>query len=239
MSNNMIRALIVEDDLTARTMLAEYLKAQQWVVRECSEANRIFDMVAEEPVDLIFLDLHLPGADGQTLCKTLRKQGDVGIIFTTSCDDPIEKIIALENGADAYYVKPLPLREILACSKNLVQRIRSSASASVPATEKSYRFTNWEFSDRDLTIRGESGSTLSLTRNEARVLNFMIQHANQPLSREKLGKLTGRTEWNPEDRGIDVLVSKLRGKLTQISGDSQLIKTQYGVGYLFNAGNQD
>ncbi|WP_281646686.1 response regulator transcription factor [Parendozoicomonas sp. Alg238-R29] len=233
MDTVILKALIVEDEPVARTLLAEYMRTHGWEVSELSDGSEILDHIRKEPVDIIFLDLRLPGIDGQTLCKKLRSLGNSGVIFTTSCDDPVERIIALENGADAYYVKPLPLREILACAKNLAYRVRSTPQSIISNHQP--RFGSWHFSRDELLIKNTRGENVNLTRNETRILDFMIQHANTPLSREKLGKTLGRTDWHPDDRGIDVLVSKLRNKLTKISGDNQLIKTQYGVGYVFTA----
>ncbi|PVZ67639.1 response regulator transcription factor [Pelagibaculum spongiae] len=230
-----MNALIIEDDPAARTLLAEYLRARGWTIQELPDGKETLQRIQRYDFDVIFIDLMLPDTDGHSLCKEIRKKSQTGIIFTTSCDDPVERVIALENGADAYYAKPIPMRELLACAKNLSQRVRSG---DVPVeASQAVEFRHWCFSPESMLISNQWGESCNLTRTESRLFEFMIKNIDKPLTRDELGHSLGRTEWLPGDRGIDVLVSKLRNKLSNVSRNKQIIQTRYGIGYVFTPGN--
>lgn len=117
------QVLVVEDEVTARNLLVGYLEEQGWQVDSLQEAASVLTQVAQKDYDLIFLDIRLPGGDGLSLCREIRAKFPAGIIFTTAIDDPVERIVGLEAGADAYYSKPLPMREMIAGAKALLRRV--------------------------------------------------------------------------------------------------------------------
>ena len=122
------KILIVEDELAARSLLASYLEAQGWLVDVSCDGQGVVNQARKNDYDLVFLDIRLPGIDGLSLCREIRACHSAGIIFTTSIDDPVERIIGLEAGADAYYSKPLPMRELIAISKALLRRVQQFKS---------------------------------------------------------------------------------------------------------------
>ena len=231
MKHQILKTLVVEDDPIARTALTRYLSEQGCYAVPVNNTREAMTVLSQESFDVVFIDLYLPGEDGHALCKKLRNMTDIGIIYTSSCEDSVERIVALESGADTYYTKPLPMREVYAYTKNLVQRLKSKREVS--GGIQSLTFNSWHFFPEEQSISDTDGHRVNLTKNETRILEFMVEHAEQPLKREQLGHSIGRSSWNADDRSVDVLVGKLRNKIASISGNNHQIKTQYGVGYIF------
>jgi len=231
------KILIVEDELAARSLLTGYLEEQGWSVDVSCDGLGVVNQVLKNDYDLVFLDIRLPGVDGLLLCREIRACHPTGIVFTTSIDDPVERIIGLEAGADAYYSKPLPMRELIASSKVLlrrVQQVKSLQRMQVQQSKKSYYFEQWHM-DAELEQVCGPNDEVRLTHNEATVMLVLCAHAGVAVKRDTLMKALGKAEWVPFDRTLDVLVGRLRTKLKSVVPVRNLICAQYGQGYRLNA----
>lgn len=235
--NTAPQILIVEDELTARRLLAGYLEDQGWQVDESADGSEVVNRVLTHNYDLVFMDIRLPGLDGIALCREIRAQHPAGIIITSAISDPVERIVGLEAGADAYYAKPLPMRELIAGSKALlrrVQEIKYWQQAQKKARLQVYYFDNWRYEAERHLLVGDLGQ-VGLSHNEGLVFQALCASAGSPVRRDALMKAMGRDEWLPFDRTLDVLVGRLRNKLRQVLSAPNLITAQYGRGYILNA----
>lgn len=227
--------LIVDDDPLIRELLQSYLAQEGYQVRCASTAEQAEACLAESPVDLVMLDIRLPGKDGLTLTRELRVRSEVGIILITGRNDEVDRIVGLECGADDYVVKPLNPRELVSRAKNLVRRVRHAQQPAAPAVGQLKRFAGWVLdSDRRRLIDQDRSETL-LTHGEFQLLSVFLRNAGHTLSRDQLMDQIRNREWLPNDRSIDVLVGRLRRKLRDDPAEPQLIITIHGAGYLFTA----
>ena len=224
--------LIVEDDEVARTKLAGYLETAGHRVSEAVDGRELRRIMASDPVDLVLLDINLPGEDGLDLTRFIRASYDVGVILVTGRTDDVDRIVGLEIGADDYVTKPFNPRELLARVKTLLRR--TTAHAPPVSETKGFRtFSGWRFDTRSRRLVSPEGDRVALTRAEFELLNAMIAHPGTVLTRERLlGCITHRS-WEPGDRTVDVLVRRLRRKLEADPKSPELIITAHGEGYMF------
>ena len=223
--------LIVEDDEVARTKLAAYLETAGHRVSEAIDGRGLRQVMASDPVDLVLLDINLPGEDGLDLTRFIRASYDVGIILVTGRTDDIDRILGLEIGADDYITKPFNPRELLARVKTLLRR----TTARAPSVSETKTFSGWRFDSRSRRLVSPQGDKVPLTRAEFELLNALIAHPGTVLTRERLlGCITHRS-WEPGDRTVDVLVRRLRRKLEVDPKSPELIVTAHGEGYVFAA----
>ncbi|MDO3385339.1 response regulator transcription factor [Gilvimarinus sp. SDUM040013] len=231
------KVLVVEDEITARNLLVGYLEEQGWQVDTLHSAEQVLSSVAEHDYDLVFLDIRLPAGDGLSLCREIRTRYSAGIIFTTAIDDPIERIVGLEAGADAYYSKPLPMREMIAGAKALLRRvlqIKRLLKGAQVAAHRQYHFGGWRFDAAGQLLSG--CEDVSLSHNETVVLRALCERPRQPVKRDDLMRALGKSDWLPFDRTLDVLIGRIRSKLKKVVPDgANLISAQYGKGYILNA----
>ena len=226
--------LVVEDDAVTREKLTGYFEREGYRVTAVENGQEMRAVLAEQTVDLVMLDINLPGEDGLLLTRELRARSTVGIILVTGRSDAVDRIVGLEMGADDYVTKPFELRELLVRVKNLLWRISLAAAApSEPAVaDDAVRFGPWRF---DIPRRqlSRDGVPVRLTKAEYEVLVAFIANAGRVLSRERILALTSHRGDGPSDRTIDVLIRRLRGKMEQDPRDPQLFVTVHGEGYLF------
>ncbi|MFC5696495.1 response regulator [Pseudomonas sp. GCM10022186] len=228
--------LIVDDDPLIRELLQTYLTQEGYQVRCASTAEQAEACLAESPVDLVMLDIRLPGKDGLTLTRELRVRSEVGIILITGRNDEVDRIVGLECGADDYVVKPLNPRELVSRAKNLVRRVRHARQPSpVATTAQLKRFADWMLDSDRRRLIDQDGSETLLTHGEFQLLSVFLRNAGHTLSRDQLMDQIRNREWLPNDRSIDVLVGRLRRKLRDDPAEPQLIITIHGAGYLFTA----
>ncbi len=228
--------LIVDDDPLIRELLQSYLAQEGYQVRCASTAEQAEACLAESPVDLVMLDIRLPGKDGLTLTRELRVRSEVGIILITGRNDEVDRIVGLECGADDYVVKPLNPRELVSRAKNLVRRVRHAQQpAAAAASTQLKRFAGWTLDNDRRRLIDHDGSETLLTHGEFQLLSVFLRNAGHTLSRDQLMDQIRNREWLPNDRSIDVLVGRLRRKLRDDPAEPQLIITIHGAGYLFTA----
>ena len=187
-----------------------------------------------ETIDLIVLDLMMPGEDGLSVCRRLRAAGDkTPVIMLTAKGEDVDRIVGLEVGADDYLGKPFNPRELLARIHAVLRRRPPHEAPGAPSAEnESVNFGPFQF---DLGVRAlhKNGEEISLTTGEFAMLKALVRHPRQPLSREKLAQLARGREFEPFDRSLDVQVSRLRKLIEQDPASPRYIQTVWGVGYVF------
>ncbi|POA35785.1 MULTISPECIES: response regulator [unclassified Pseudomonas] len=231
------RVLIVDDDPLIRELLHAYLSQEGYEVHCAATAELAETFLASQTVDLVMLDIRLPGKDGLTLTRELRVRSEVGIILITGRNDEIDRIVGLECGADDYVIKPLNPRELVSRAKNLVRRVRHAQTpqpiAAIPRPVK--QFAAWALDTDRRRLIDHAGSETMLTHGEYQLLSVFLRNSGHTLSRDQLMDQIRNREWVPNDRSIDVLVGRLRRKLNDDPAEPQLIITIHGAGYLFTA----
>lgn len=230
--------LIVEDDVASRSLLVSYFENEGYRVSESDQADDLCDRVAQEQIDLVLLDISLPGKDGLTLTRELRACSAVGIILVTCKGDEIDRIVGLELGADDYVTKPFNPRELLVRAKNLLWRIFNARNSNTGERRPAagYRFEGWILDPHKRQLTSPDGRQERLPEGEFKLLQALINHPGQVLSRDQLMDAIHDREWTPNDRSVDVLIGRLRRKLGDNPSNPQLILTAHGAGYMF-AGN--
>ncbi|HYZ39978.1 MAG TPA: response regulator [Stellaceae bacterium] len=227
--------LIVDDQREICDLVQEYLSGEGYRVSTAQSGAEMRREMAQSPVDLVILDLMLPGEDGLTLARSLRQElPNVGIIILTGRGEIVDRIIGLEMGADDYLPKPFHLRELLARVKSVLRRA-SSRDSEKPATgaRAKARFAGWNLDLSSRELFSPSGKEVRLTTGEFDLLAAFVNNANQVLTRDKLLDLARNREAGPFDRTIDVQVGRLRRKLEDDPQRPKMIKTVRGSGYIF------
>ncbi|MDE1241929.1 two-component system response regulator TorR [Vibrio aestuarianus] len=228
--------LVVEDDAVTRSKLAGYFQNEGYTVTEAENGTQMREALQNNVIDLIMLDINLPGEDGLMLTRELRSQSDIGIILVTGRTDSIDKIVGLEMGADDYVTKPFELRELLVRVKNLLWRISTANNQStVGDTSQNgnlVRFGEWSF-DIQRRALSRSGEPVKLTKAEYELLVALSSYPNQVLSRERILNMISHRVDAPNDRTIDVLIRRMRVKMEFDPKNPQIFVTVHGEGYMF------
>ncbi|MEN9373589.1 MAG: hypothetical protein RIR79_1141 [Pseudomonadota bacterium] len=228
------KILVVDDDTRIRDLLRRYLAQEGFDVLLAEDGKALTRIMQRETVDLIVLDLMLPGEDGLSICRRLRSESDVTpVIMLTAKGADVDRIVGLEVGADDYLTKPFNPRELLARIHAVLRRRPKPEVPGAPSTEAEVvRFGAFHF---DLAARKlmKNGEELSLTTGEFSMLKTLVRHPRIPLSREKLAQLSRGREFEPFDRSLDVQISRLRKLLETDPANPRLIQTVWGIGYVF------
>ncbi|MFA6444461.1 MAG: response regulator [Sterolibacterium sp.] len=224
--------LIVDDDAEIRQLLGSYLLKNGLKATAVADGRAMWLALDAARVDLIVLDLMLPGEDGLTLCRKLRVRSDVPVIMLTARGDETDRIVGLEMGADDYLPKPFSARELLARIKVILRRARSLPDNLRPDGRRHIAFAGWTLDTAQRHLVSAEGVVTALSGAEYRLLKIFLSHPNRVLNRDQLVDLTQGKEADPLDRSIDVQVSRLRLRLGDDSRDPRLIKTVRGEGYV-------
>ncbi|WP_212566917.1 two-component system response regulator TorR [Aromatoleum tolulyticum] len=229
--NRPARLLVVDDDPVTRARLEAYFANEGYEVLAASNGEDMWRTLHSEPIDVVLLDVGLPGKDGLELARELRAHDErLGIILVTGRSDDIDKIVGLESGADDYVTKPFNSRELLARVKIVLRGNRNRPAAQ---ESNAYRFGRWTLEIGHRRLVGSDGSRESLTRGEFELLASFVRRPGVVLSRDRLMQTVSHRAWDPNDRTIDVLISRLREKLEDDPKTPELIVTVRGEGYLF------
>ncbi|AVP98166.1 DNA-binding response regulator [Ahniella affigens] len=231
--------LVVDDEAGIRDLLRQYLVSHGFRVSTVGTAAGARAVLDREPVDLILLDIGLPGEDGLSLTRYLRERWQGAVIIVSGRGDPVERIIGLEVGADDYVAKPFDLRELLARVRSVLRRAnRTPATVDVDANSnqrETLNFDGWLLDVHLRQLTAPDGKTVELTTGEFDLLLTLLESPNRVLSREHLMlRLHGR-EPGPFDRAIDVQISRLRQKIESDPTRPKLIKSVRSVGYVLTA----
>jgi two-component system phosphate regulon response regulator OmpR len=232
--NHKDKILVVDDDARIRDLLRRYLIQEGFDVLQAEDGKSLTRLLLREPVDLIVLDLMLPGEDGLSICRRLRANNDrTPIIMLTAKGEEVDRIVGLEVGADDYLGKPFNPRELLARIHAVLRRRPTLEAPGSPSGDNEVvNFGPFTFDLGARTLRKENEDLL-LTTGEFAMLKALVRHPRQPLSREKLAQLARGREFEPFDRSLDVQVSRLR-KLVEVDAAApRYIQTVWGIGYVF------
>lgn len=228
------RILIVDDDAEIRSLLADYLGEQGWNISTAQDGAAMQQVLDTTPIDLIVLDLTLPGSDGLNLCRDLRARSDVPVIMLTARSAPLDRILGLEMGADDYLCKPFEPRELLVRIRNVLRR-SVSTTGDARSSSTLWHFGDWTLDDTTRQLQNNSGLVVMLSGGEYRLLKVLLERPNRALNRDRLLSLTQGRETDPLDRSIDLHISRLRQKLGDDARAPKLIKTLRNEGYLLAA----
>jgi len=228
--------LVVDDEQEIRELLARYLHQHGYQCSLAADGAAMERVLARSEIDLIVLDLMLPGEDGLALCRKLRGHSNLPVIMLTAMGDETDRIIGLEMGADDYIAKPFSPRELLARIKAVIRRANALPERhGVRATPNRLRFDQWLLDSNKRELIDAQGVTLSLSTAEFDLLSAFVEHPQRVLSRDQLLDLARGRDSQLFDRSIDTLVSRLRRKLERDPKKPQLIKTVWGGGYMFTS----
>ena len=224
--------LLVEDDPALRMLTTRALQENGFLVRPASAAPEMWLALEAGPVDLVLLDIMLPGTSGIDLCRALRQKSDVPIIFVSARNSETDRVVGLELGADDYIAKPFGTRELVARVRAVLRR---------PALERRtgdreqgmLGFEGWSVNLPRRELTSPTGAVVDLTGAEFDLLVALCDHAQRVIARERLIELSRTRLGDSSDRSIDVLVSRLRRKLSS-AGQPAPIVTVRGVGYMLN-----
>ena len=227
------KILIVDDDERLRRLLERFLTEQGYRVRGVENAEQMDRFLARELFNLVVLDLMMPGEDGLSVCRRLRDDNNqIPIIMLTAKGDEASRIHGLELGADDYLAKPFNPRELLARIKAVLRRQSSSVPGAPGSEEASVSFGDYSLSLATRELR-KGDQVHMLTTGEFAVLKALVEHAREPLTRDKLMNLARGREWDALERSIDVQISRLRRMIEPDPSKPRYIQTVWGVGYVF------
>ncbi|WP_461536227.1 response regulator [Spongorhabdus nitratireducens] len=227
--------LVVDDHLEIRDLLGRYLSKYGYRVSLAENGEAMRRVLGKETIDLVVLDLMMPGEDGLTLCRELQgSETPPPIIMLTAMGEETDRIVGLEMGADDYVTKPFSPRELMARIKAVLRRSRHAVAAP-EASSGRIMFDRWVFNRDQHQLEDESGVVIPLSTAEFRLLDVLVEHPRRVLTRDQLIDLTKGKDALPFDRSIDNQVSRLRKKVEQDPKQPTLIKTIWGGGYMFAA----
>ncbi|MCG5481242.1 response regulator [Sinorhizobium alkalisoli] len=228
--------LVVDDDPRIRQMLARYFEDEGYRVSLAGDGGEMRNCLETQMIDIILLDLVLPGEDGLALARDIRARSDLPIIMLTGRNDVVDRIVGLEIGADDYIAKPFHLREVLARLRSALRR-RQPPAAPVRSDPQSeiYSFQGWRLDVGRRQLLSDDGEEIPLTTGEFDMLCVLVKHAGRVLQRELLMDLTRGRNLEAFDRTIDAQIARLRRKIEQDPSNPALIKSVRGVGYVFSA----
>jgi len=228
------KLVIVDDDARIRDLLRRFLSQEGFDVLLAEDGRALDRILQRETIDLIVLDLMLPGEDGLSICKRLRSNGTlIPVIMLTAKGEDVDRINGLEIGADDYLGKPFNPRELLARIHAVLRRRPQAEVPGAPASDR--EVINFSEFTLDLGARSlsKNGQDIPLTTGEFAMLKALVRHPRQALSRDKLAQLARGREFEPFDRSLDVQVSRLRKMIEKDPASPKIIQTVWGVGYVF------
>jgi two-component system, OmpR family, response regulator len=224
--------ILVEDDPPLRTLTARALQEHGYRVRPVATAPEMWAAFEASPVDLVILDIMLPGTSGIDLCRMLRERSRVPIIFISAKNSETDRVIGLELGADDYLAKPFGTRELIARVRAVLRRGGNEPSSSHQAQGR-VQFDGWSISLPRRELTSPSGAIVELTGAEFDLLVSLCDNAGRVIARERLIELSRMRLGDSSDRSVDVLISRLRRKLSDAHGKAPIV-TVRGVGYMLN-----
>ena len=229
--------IVVDDEPDLRSMIAEYLGRQGFIVRSAGSGVELDALLAQEPADLLVLDVTMPGENGLSIARRIRVQDDLPILMLTSVTDLVDRVLALELGVDDYVMKPFNLRELQARIRTILRRTKgpkpTAPAMAATAGGHQVRFGSVTLDTESHRLLRDDGSELPLTAMEYDLMQAFAANPNRILSRDRLLDLANRSDRDPFDRSIDVRVTRLRRKVEADPAKPVVIRTVRGVGYMY------
>jgi len=227
--------LIVEDEAVTRSTLKNIFEAEGYDVFEASDGAAMNAILAKQQIDLVIMDINLPGKNGLMLARELRENTKVALMFLTGRDNEVDKIFGLEIGADDYITKPFNPRELTIRARNLLQRtmLEEQALNKEGNQVEQYRFNGWTLDVNSRSLISPEGEENKLPRSEFRALQHFCENPGKIQTRETLLlKMTGR-ELRSHDRTVDVTIRRIRKHFEDHPSTPEIIVTIHGEGYRF------
>jgi two-component system, OmpR family, torCAD operon response regulator TorR len=221
--------LIIEDEPATRALLAGYFHASGFIVTEAENGAEAREQLIRQPPDLVLLDIELPDEDGFSIARSIRETSNVGIIIVTQRANEDDRVFGLETGGDDYITKPPNPRELLARARNLLRRTHPSKMRRAEGTVR--RFGGWTMDLARRRLIDPASREVRVTRGEFELLALLVRSGGRVVTRDQLIDAVSGTDRNPNDRTIDVLVSRLRRKMGDEGSASDIILTEKGLGY--------
>ena len=227
--------LVVDDHKEIRELVAKFLIKDGFRASTAPDGRGMQKVLGESKIDLIVLDLMLPGDDGLVLCRQLRSESAIPVIMLTAKGEEIDRVVGLEMGADDYVSKPFSSRELLARIKAVLRRTQSLPSTQEVLDEDNCYFAGWKLDMAKRELVSAKHVIVPLSTGEYDLLQAFISHPQRVLSRDQLLDIARGRAAIPFDRSVDTQVSRLRRKIELDPKDPVIIKTVWGGGYIFTA----
>ncbi len=225
--------LIVDDDRDIRSLLADYLETHGYTALTAADGNAMWSMLDQHKIDLLVLDLNMPGEDGLTLCRNLRAKSSLPVIMLTARAEPLDRILGLEMGADDYLPKPFEPRELLARIRSVLRRTHNAGHGNDQQAQR-IRFGEWVLDLVGRHLISPDQRVIALSGSEFKLLSIFLNQANTVLNRDQLLNITQGRDADPFDRSIYIHISRLRQKLGEDARSPQIIKTVRNGGYVLS-----
>lgn len=228
--------LVVDDEPEIAQILSRYFSSHGFRVSVASDGMQLRRTIGTESVDLVMLDLGLPGEDGLSLTRYLREHWQGPVIIVTGRGESVDRVVGLELGADDYVTKPFDLRELLARVRSVLRRSSATPAPAAVASPGARRFAfdGYVLDTQSHGLLDPQGETIALTTGEFALLKVLVEHANKVLSRDQLMTHVHGRDAGPYDRSIDVQIGRLRRKIERDPARPERIKSIRGAGYLFS-----
>ena len=235
MHQNNPQILIVEDEAITRNMLKNIFEAEGYQVFEATDGSQMHEVLEQQTINLVIMDINLPGKNGLMLARELRETTEVALMFLTGRDNEIDKILGLEIGADDYITKPFNPRELTIRARNLLNRtmVEEKETISTSQNIEQYRFNGWTLDINSRSLITPEGEENKLPRSEFRALLHFCENPGKIQTREDLLlKMTGR-KLKPHDRTVDVTIRRIRKHFEDHPNTPEIIVTIHSEGYRF------
>jgi two-component system, OmpR family, response regulator len=224
--------LIIDDEPSICELVTEYLSDNDMRVTSRASGKDLFDVIDREAIDLVLLDLKLPGEDGMQLARAVRERATIPIILLTGRKEEVDRVMGLELGADDYVTKPFSPRELLARVRAVLRRYQvQSTLPERDNTRRAFRFAGWELNIRTRRLVSPQGESVELSNGELSLLNALCRAPQRVLTRDQLLSMSRLHEAEVYDRSIDVQIRRLRLKMEADPANPRLIVTERGAGY--------
>jgi DNA-binding response OmpR family regulator len=228
--------LVVDDDTALCQTVGDYLRKYDFRVTTVNTGKRMLDVIAQEVIDLLLMEVGLPGEDGLALTRTVRESSRLPVVVLSERTEVADRVMGLELGADDYVTKPCSQRELLARIRAVLRRCKRSAAVDVRNSKvRAYRFSGWELNLPLCRLSSPLGDQVILPRGAFRLLRALLSAPRQILTRDQLLSLTRLHSAEVYDRSIDTQILRLRRKIEVDPSRPQLIRAERGVGYYFDA----
>jgi two-component system, OmpR family, response regulator len=223
--------LVVDDDPAIRQLVDEYLGRNDFRVSAAVDGAGFAAALRTQVLDLVLLDLRLPGEDGMQLLRELRAESQIPVIILTGRTEEADRVMGLELGADDYLTKPFSPRELLARIRTVLRRTHAGKEVHGAPVCRAYRLPGWELNLRTRRLIGADGASVSLSNGEFNLLAALLATANRVVTRDQLIELSRRYDNEVYDRAVDVQILRLRRKIERNPAEPRIIVTERGVGY--------
>jgi DNA-binding response OmpR family regulator len=235
MKNENTRILVCDDEVDVREMVQEYLGKRGFKVSTAANGVELRSVLSSGGIDLIILDINMPGEDGLAVLRSLRPDDQTPVVMLTAAGEVVDRIIGLEMGADDYLGKPVDLRELEARVKAVLRR-KGATAEKAETTEKikTARFGDYELNIEAARMTAGDGTELPLTAMEFNLLCAFAQNKGRVLNRDQILDQAHDRSWDPFDRSIDIRISRLRRKIERNPEKPTIIKTVRGLGYVYD-----